>query len=74
MREWPKTDLAETSELYDKPLLNSSVKNSIVFAVFGFNELILILLQKFVHLLNVLLYFVFVVFFHATDIIACASD
>ena len=40
-------------ELYDEPLLNSSVKNSIIFTVFGCNELILLLLQKFFHLLNV---------------------
>ena len=54
--------------------LNSSVKNSIIFTVFGCNELILVLLQKFIHLLDVLLYFVLVVFPHAADIIACASD
>ena len=54
--------------------MNSSVKNSIMFTVFGCNELIFLLLQKFVHLLNVLLYFVLVVFLHAADIIACASD
>ena len=45
-----------------------------MFTVFGCNELIFLLLQKFVHLLNVLLYFVLVVFLHAADIIACASD
>ena len=44
-----------------------------MFTVFGCNELIFLLLQKFVHLLNVLLYFVLVVFLHAADIIACAS-
>ena len=54
--------------------MNSSVKNSIMFTVFGCNELIFLLLQKFVHLLNVVLYFVLVVFLHAADIIACASD
>ena len=54
--------------------MNSSVKNSIMFTAFGCNELIFLLLQQFVHLLNVLLYFVLVVFFHAADIIACASD
>ena len=73
-RQWPKADLAETSELHDKPLLNFSRKNFIIFTVFGGNELILLLLQKFVYLLNVLLYFVLVVFFHAADIIACASN
>ena len=57
-----------------KPHLNSSVKNSIIFIVFDCNELILLLLQRFAHLLNVLLYFVLVVFHHAADIIACASD
>ena len=45
-----------------------------MFTVFGCNELIFLLLQKFVHLLNVLLYFVLVVFLHTADIIACASD
>ena len=54
--------------------MNSSVKNSIMFTVFGCNELIFLLLQKFVHLLNALFDFVFVVFLHAADIIACASD
>ena len=73
-RQGPKADLAETSELYDKPLLNSPVKNSIIFTVFGCNELILLLLQKFVHLLNVLLCFVLVVFLHGADTITCTSD
>ena len=45
-----------------------------MFTVFGCNELIFLLLQKFVHLLNVLLYFVLVVFLHGADIIACESD
>ena len=54
--------------------MNSSVKNSIMFTVFGCNELIFLLLQSFVHLLNVLLYFVLVVFLYAPDIIACVSD
>ena len=54
--------------------MNFSRKNFIIFTVFGGNELILLLLQKFVYLLNVLLYFVLVVFFHAADIIACASN
>ena len=54
--------------------MNSSVKNSIIFTVFDYNELILLLQRKFVHLSNVLLYFVFVVFSYAADIIACASD
>ena len=45
-----------------------------MFTVFGCNELIFLLLQKFVHLLNVLFDFVFVVLLHAADIIACASD
>ena len=53
--------------------MNSSVKNTLMFTVFGCNELILLLLQKFVHLLNILLYFVLVVFLHSADIIACAS-
>ena len=73
-RQRPKAYLAETSELYDKIILNSSVKNSIMFTVFGCNELIFLLLQSFVNLLNILLYFVLVVFLHATDIIACVSD
>ena len=54
--------------------MNSSVKNSIMFTVFGCNELIFLLLQKFVHLLNVLLYFILVVLLHAADIIARAFD
>ena len=41
-----------------------------MFTVLGCNELIFLLLQKFVHLL----YFVLVVFLHAADIIACPSD
>ena len=45
-----------------------------MFTVFGCNELIFLLLQKFVHLLNILLHFVLVVFLHAADITACASD
>ena len=45
-----------------------------MLTVFGCNELIFLLLQKFAHLLNVLLYFVLAVFLHAADIIACASD
>ena len=65
-RKLPKADLAETSEVYEEPLLNSSVKNSIIFTVFSCNELILLLLQTFAHLFNVLL--------HAADIIACVSD
>ena len=74
-RQWSKTDLAETSELYDKSLLNSSVKTSITFTIFGCNELILLLLQKLVHFLNVTVqHFVLVVILHAADIIACASD
>ena len=44
-----------------------------MFTVFGCNELILLLLQKFVHLLNILLYFVLVVFLHSADITAFAS-
>ena len=73
-RKLPKADLAETSEVYEEPLLNSSVKNSIIFTVFSCNELILLLLQTFAHLFNVLLHFVLVVLFHAADIIACVSD
>ena len=38
-KHWPKADLTEMSELYDKSLLNSSVKNSIIFTVFVCNEL-----------------------------------
>ena len=72
--QWLKADLAETSEVYRKPLLNSSVKNSIIFTVFNCNEFILFLLQKFVHLLNEVFYFVLLVFCHAVDIIACAPD
>ena len=45
-----------------------------MFTAFGCNELVFILLQRFVHLLIVLLYFVLVVFLHAADIIACESD
>ena len=45
-----------------------------MFTVFGCNELIFLLLQKFVHLLNVLLYFILVVLLHAADIIARAFD
>ena len=72
--QWLKADLAETSEVCRKPLLNSSVKNSIIFTVFNCNEFILFLLQKFVHLLNEVFYFVLLVFRHTADIIACASD
>ena len=45
-----------------------------MFTAFGCNELVFLLLQRFVHLLIVLLYFVLVVFLHAADIIACESD
>ena len=45
-----------------------------MFTVFVNNELLFFLLQKFVHLLNVLLYIVLLVFLHAADITACASD
>ena len=45
-----------------------------MFTVFGCNEMIFLLLQKFVHLLNVLLYFILVVLLHAADIIARAFD
>ena len=45
-----------------------------MFIVLGCNELIFLLLQRFVHLLNVLLHFVLVVFLHVADIIACGSD
>ena len=48
--------------------------NSIIFTVFGPNELIFSLPQKFVHPLNVLLYSVLVGSLHAADIIACSSD
>ena len=72
--QWLKADLAETSEVCRKPLLNSSVKTSIIFTVFNCNEFILFLLQKFVHLLNEVFYFVLLVFRHTADIIACASD
>lgn len=58
---------------YNKSLLNSSFKNSIIFSVDECNELTLPLLQKLVHLLSVLLYFYFVVSLHAGDISACAS-
>ena len=55
--------------------MNSSVKTSITFTIFGCNELILFLLQKLVHFLNVTVqHFVLVVILHAADIIACASD
>ena len=50
---------------WNRSLLNSSVKTSITFTIFGCNELKLLLLQKLVHFLNVL---------HVADIIACASD
>ena len=70
----PKQIKLKQVELYDKPLLNSSVKNSIILTLFGCNESILLLLKKFVYLLNVLLYLVLVVFFYASDIIASASD
>ena len=45
-----------------------------MFTAFGCNELVFLLLQRLVHLLIVLLYFVLVVFLHAADIIACESD
>ena len=45
-----------------------------MFTAFGCNELVFLLLQRFVHLLIVLLHFVLVVFLHAADIIACESD
>ena len=45
-----------------------------MLTVFGCNQLILLALQKFVHLLNVLLYFVLALFLHAADIIVCGSD
>ena len=70
----PKQIKLKQVELYDKPLLNSSVKNSVIFTVFSCNESILLLLKKFVYLLNVLLYLLLVVFFYASDIIASASD
>ena len=54
--------------------MNSCIKNSVIFTVFGCNKLILFLLQKFANLLNVMLYFVLVVFIHSADLIACASD
>ena len=55
--------------------MNSSVKTSITFTIFGCNELILLLLQKLVHFLNVTVqHFVLVVILHAADIIAWASD
>ena len=76
-KRWrPKADLGETSKLHGETLLNSSVKNFIIFTLFRCSELILLLPQKFAHLLNVfcILYFVSVVFLHAANIIACASD
>ena len=62
------------SKLYDNPLLNSFVKISTIFNIFGCNELIHALLPKIVHFLNLLFYFVLKTPLHAADIIACASD
>ena len=70
----PNKLITETSELYGKPLFIFSVKNSIIFTVFGHNELIFPLSQNFVHLLNLLLYFVLVVSLHAADIFARVLD
>ena len=67
-------NLCTASKLYDNPLLNSFVKISIIFTIFGCNELIHPLLQKIVHFLNLLFYLVLKTPLHAADIIACASD
>ena len=72
-RHWPKADLAETSELYDKPLEFFCQEFYYVYCIW-LQWIDILFTTKVCPSFECTVVFCLVVFLHATDIIACASD